>query len=67
MEHQERKREIQLREKRQLDITSRQSAHEKVREREREREQRGGEIKREERETVIKICTEERLQRDPPF
>lgn len=54
MEHQERKREIQLREKRQLDITSRQSACEKVQEKEREsqreREGRGGEIKREERQ-----------------
>jgi len=60
VEHQERKREIQLREKRQLDITSRQSAREKVRERERERDKERG-------ETVIKICTEERLQRDPPF
>lgn len=48
MEHQERKREIQLREKRQLDITSRQSAREKVQEREREQER--GEIKREERQ-----------------
>ncbi len=51
MEHQERKREIQLREKRQLDITSRQSTCEKVRGKEREKEpERGGEIKREERQ-----------------
>ncbi len=44
-------REIQLREKRQLDITSRQSTCEKVRGKEREKEpERGGEIKREERQ-----------------
>lgn len=70
MEHQERKREIQLREKRQLDITSRQSAREKVQGR--ERESKRGEMGRDKErgETVIKICTEcteERLQRDPPF
>lgn len=65
MEHQERKREIQLREKRQLDITSRQSACEKVQEKERERGERGRDKER--GETVINICTEERLQRDPPF
>lgn len=66
MEHQERKREIQLREKRQLDITSRQSACEKVRGGERERARERGRDK-DRGETVIKICTEERLQRDPPF
>lgn len=67
MEHQERKREIQLREKRQLDITSRQSAREKVRRRKREPERGERGRDKERGETVIKICTEERLQRDPPF
>lgn len=68
MEHQERKREIQLREKRQLDITSRQSTREKVQERESKRGEMGRDKER--GETEIKICTEcteERLQRDPPF